>query len=136
MRGLVRFCIGHPVFTWCSVILLALLGAVSYGRLGVTLYPDIVATMIMVRTIYAGAGPEEIEELLSKPLEDALADLDGLKSMTSYSQDGVSMLILEFTEGLDIDLKAIDVENKIRSARSGLPEGIEEPVLSKFSLAG
>ncbi|MDR1019806.1 MAG: efflux RND transporter permease subunit, partial [Synergistaceae bacterium] len=123
-------------FAWCSVILFVLLGAVSYGRLGVTLYPDVVAPMIVVQTVYSGASPEETEELLSKPLEDALADLEGLKSITSYSQDGVSIVGLEFTEGLDIDLKTIDVENKIRAARSSLPAGIEEPVLSKFSLAG
>jgi HAE1 family hydrophobic/amphiphilic exporter-1 len=75
-----------------------------------------------------------IEELVTKPIEDALADLDGMKSVTSYSQDGVSLVVLEFDEGADVDLKTIDVENKIQSIRGDLPAGAEAPILTKFSI--
>ncbi|MDR3255490.1 MAG: efflux RND transporter permease subunit [Synergistaceae bacterium] len=135
MRGFIRFCINRPVLTWCFVAIFVMLGFFSYDRLGVTLFPEVFAPMAVVRTVYVGASPEEIESLVSKPLEDALADLDGLKSMTSYSQSGVSLVSLEFDEGTDIDLRIIDVENKIRSARGELPDGAEESVTSKLSLA-
>ncbi|MDR3281103.1 MAG: efflux RND transporter permease subunit, partial [Synergistaceae bacterium] len=135
MRGFIRFCIDRPVFTWCFVALFVMLGGFSYGRLGVTLYPDVSPPVVMIRTIYAGASPEEIETLVSKPIEDALSDLSGLDSIRSYSQNGVSLVVLEFDEDADLDLKIIDVENKVRSARGTLPTDIEEPVSTKFDLA-
>ena len=92
MRGFVRFCIYHPVFTWCSVIVWIMLGISSYSTLGVTLYPDVEFPFILVRTTYTGAGPNEIEQLISKPLEDSLADLENLKSLTTYSLEGTSMV--------------------------------------------
>ncbi|MDR3075795.1 MAG: efflux RND transporter permease subunit, partial [Synergistaceae bacterium] len=135
MSGFIRFCIKNPVFVWCVVIMLAVLGVFNYAKLGVTLYPDISPATVLVRTAYEGASPEEVERLVTEPLEDALADLSGLKSMTSYSQDGVSLLGLELDEGLDIDLKIIDVENKISGARGGLPDDASEPVTMKMSLS-
>ena len=74
MRGFIRFCIYHPVFTGCSVIIWILLGISSYFTLGVTLYPSVELPFVLVRTTYTGAGPNEIEQLISKPLEDARAD--------------------------------------------------------------
>ena len=72
MRGFIRFCIQRPVFTGCSVVIWVLLGISSYLSLGVTLYPSVELPFILVQTIYTGAGPNEIEQLVSKPLEDAL----------------------------------------------------------------
>jgi HAE1 family hydrophobic/amphiphilic exporter-1 len=112
-----------------------MLGVFSYGHLGVTLYPDVSPPVAMIRTVYAGASPEEIETLVSRPIEDALADLSGLDSIRSYSQTGVSLVVLEFDEDTDIDLKIIDVQNKISMARGGLPEDIKEPISSKFDLS-
>ena len=99
MRGFIRFCIQRPVFTGCSVVIWVLLGISSYLSLGVTLYPSVELPFILVRTTYTGAGPNEIEQLVSKPLEDALSDLEGLKTITSYSRDGVSMLAVEMEAG-------------------------------------
>ena len=66
MRGFIRFCIYHPVFTGCSVIIWILLGISSYFTLGVTLYPSVELPFVLVRTTYTGAGPNEIEQLISK----------------------------------------------------------------------
>lgn len=135
MTKFIRFCIDRPVFVWCSVALFVMLGLAGYGKLGVTLYPDISPPLIMLRTAYEGASPGEIERLITKPLEDAVADLEGLKSMTSYSQDGVSLIDLDLATGLDVDLKMIDVENKIKLVKSELPQAAEEPVVMKVSVA-
>ena len=134
MRSFIRFCIQRPVFTGCSVVIWVLLGISSYLGLGVTLYPDVQLPFVLVQTIYAGAGPSEIEQLVSKPLEDALADLEGLKTVTSYSRDGVSMLAVEMESGTDPDLALVDVNNKVKAKVADLPSDADEPVATKFDI--
>jgi HAE1 family hydrophobic/amphiphilic exporter-1 len=134
MGGFIRFCIRRPVFTWCGVIIFVLLGWSSYTTLGVTLYPDVELPFVIVRTTYDGASPNEIEQLVSKPLEDALADLEGLKTITSYSQDGVSLLAVEMQPGTNPDLALVDVNNKVRAKVRALPDGVDEPICLKFDI--
>jgi HAE1 family hydrophobic/amphiphilic exporter-1 len=134
MGAFIRFCIRRPVFTWCGVIILVLLGWTSYTTLGVTLYPDVELPFVLVQTRYTGASPNEIEQLVSKPLEDALADLEGLKTITSYSQDGISMLAVEMQSGTNPDLALVDVNNKVKAALQTLPSDVDEPVCMKFDL--
>ena len=135
MRGFIRFCIYHPVFTGCSVIIWILLGISSYFTLGVTLYPDVELPFVLVRTSYTGAGPNEIEQLISKPLEDALADLEGLKTITTYSVEGTSMVAVEMEAGTDPDLALVDVNNKVKAKVPDLPDDAGEPVSSKFDIS-
>lgn len=134
MRGFVRFCIHHPVFTWCGVIVFVLLGFSSYTTLGVTLYPDVEFPFILVQTRYEGASPSEIEQLVSRPLEDSLADLEGLKTISSYSQDGVSLLAVEMRAGTNPDLALVDVNNKIKAKLDSLPDDVDDPVSMKFDI--
>ena len=134
MRGFIRFCINRPVFTWCGVILLLVLGVSSYFELGVTLYPNVEIPFVVVQTVYAGASPNEIEQLVSKPIEDALADLEGLDTITSYSQDGVSLVLVQLTTDTDPNIALIDVGNKVKAKRSSLPTDVEEPITLKFDI--
>ncbi len=134
MRGFIKFCITHPVFTWCSVVVWILLGISSYFTLGVTLYPDVELPFILVRTTYTGAGPNEIEQLISKPLEDALADLENLKSITTYSIEGISMVAVEMESGTNPDLALVDVNNKVKAKVPDLPDDADEPVSTKFDI--
>ncbi|MBQ7543961.1 MAG: efflux RND transporter permease subunit [Synergistaceae bacterium] len=135
MRGFIRFCIYHPVFTGCSVVIWILLGISSYFTLGVTLYPDVELPFVLVRTVYQGAGPNEIEQLISKPLEDALADLENLKSITTYSIEGISMVAVEMEAGTNPDLALVDVNNKVKAKVPDLPDDADEPVSSKFDIS-
>ena len=135
MRGFIRFCIYHPVFTGCSVVIWILLGISSYFTLGVTLYPDVELPFVLVRTTYTGAGPNEIEQLISKPLEDALADLENLKSITTYSLEGVSMVAVEMMSGTNPDLALVDVNNKVKAKVPDLPDDADDPVASKFDIS-
>mgnify|MGYP002624783303 CR=1 FL=1 len=135
MRGFIRFCITHPVFTGCSVVIWILLGISSYFTLGVTLYPDVEFPFILVRTTYTGAGPNEIEQLISKPLEDALADLENLKSIETYSVEGISMVAVEMESGTDPDLALVDVNNKVKTKIPDLPDDADEPISSKFDIS-
>ncbi|MDR2175473.1 MAG: efflux RND transporter permease subunit [Synergistaceae bacterium] len=134
MGAFIRFCIRRPVFTWCGVIIFVLLGWTSYTTLGVTLYPDVEFPFVLVQTRYTGASPNEIEQLVSKPIEDALADLENLKTITSYSQDGISMVAVEMQAGTNPDLALVDVNNKVKAARQTLPDDIEEPICMKFDM--
>ncbi len=135
MRGFIRFCITHPVFTGCSVVIWILLGISSYFTLGVTLYPDVELPFVLVRTTYTGAGPNEIEQLISKPLEDALADLENLHTITTYSLEGVSMVAVEMESGTNPDLALVDVNNKVKAKIPDLPDDADEPVASKFDIS-
>ena len=134
MRSFVRFCIYHPVFTACSVVVWVLLGVSSYFTLGVTLYPDVELPFVLVRTAYDGAGPNEIEQLVTKRIEDELADVDNLKSLTSYSQDGVSMVAVEMESGTNQDLALLNVNNEVKAAIPDLPDGADDPVCTKFDI--
>lgn len=135
MRGFVKFCITHPVFTGCSVVIWILLGISSYTTLGVTLYPEVELPFVLVRTSYTGAGPNEIEQLISKPLEDALADLENLKSITTYSVEGISSVAVEMQAGTNPDLAIVDVNNKVKAKIPDLPDDADEPVASKFDIS-
>ena len=134
MRGFIRFCITHPVFTGCSVVIWILLGISSYFTLGVTLYPNVELPFVLVRTTYTGAGPNEIEQLISKPLEDALADLENLHSINTYSIEGISMVAVEMESGTNPDLALVDVNNKVKAKIPDLPDDADEPVASKFDI--
>ncbi|MBR0203245.1 MAG: efflux RND transporter permease subunit, partial [Synergistaceae bacterium] len=135
MRGFIRFCITHPVFTGCSVVIWILLGISSYFTLGVTLYPDVELPFVLVRTTYTGAGPNEIEQLISKPLEDALADLENLHTITTYSLEGISMVAVEMESGTNPDLALVDVNNKVKAKIPDLPDDADEPIASKFDIS-
>ena len=134
MRGFIKFCITHPVFTGCSVVIWILLGISSYFTLGVTLYPNVELPFVLVRTTYTGAGPHEIEQLISKPLEDALADLENLHSITTYSVEGISMVAVRMEAGTNPDLALVDVNNKVKAKIPDLPDDADEPVASKFDI--
>ena len=135
MRGFVRFCIYHPVFTACSVVVWILLGISSYFTLGVTLNPNVELPFVIVRTTYDGAGPSEVEQLVTKPIEDAVADVDNLKSMQSFSRDGVSMVAVELQSGTDQDMGLLNVNNEVKAAIPNLPDGADEPVCMKFDIS-
>ena len=132
MGGFIRFCIHRPVFTWCGVIVFLFLGLTSYATLGVTLYPSVELPFVVVQTRYDGASPNEIEQMISKPLEDALADLEGLRTITSFSQDGVSLLLVEMKAGVNPDLALVDINNKVKARR--LPDGANDPVSMKVDI--
>ena len=134
MRGFVHFCIHRPVFTWCGVIILVILGTSSYFQLGVTMYPNVEVPFVLIRTTYPGASPKEIEQLVSKPLEDGLADLEGLDTITSYSQDGISMITIELESAIEPDIALVNVNNKLKSIRATLPADIDEPVSLKYDI--
>ena len=134
MGGLVRFCIRRPVFTWAMVLVFVLLGVTSYGKLPVALLPKVEIPVVIIQTIYQGASPAEVEQLVTKPIEDALADLEGLDKITSTSAESASFVVLEMKVTVDVDQALVDVSNKVKSARNKLPDSINEPIFQKVDV--
>ncbi|EQA35542.1 RND transporter, Hydrophobe/Amphiphile Efflux-1 (HAE1)/Heavy Metal Efflux (HME) family, permease protein [Leptospira inadai serovar Lyme str. 10] len=127
--------IKRPIFITSLVILMLLTGLVSLSRMGVDLFPDVNIPIVSVTTIYPGAGPEEIEELISKPLEEELSSISGLKKISSRNQEGVSVVFGEFTLSTDIKYAEQQFRDKVGLVRPKLPDGIKEPKVVRFDPA-
>lgn len=103
--------------------------------MGVDLFPDVNIPVVSVATIYPGAGPEEIEELISKPLEEELSSISGLKKISSRNQEGVSVVFGEFTLDTDIKYAEQQFRDKVGLVKPKLPTGIKEPKVVRFDPA-
>src|ERR1700722_4933431 len=120
--------IRRPIFITCIVLLMLAVGIFGMRSLGVDLFPDVTFPVVTVSTTYKGAGPQEIETLISKPLEDEISTLGGLKRLTSINQEGISQVVAEFTMATDIKNAEQEVRDRVGSAKSKLPKEIDEPV--------
>src|ERR1700755_1264951 len=88
--------IRRPIFITCIVILMLATGYIAMQKLGVDLFPDVSFPVVVVDTVYKGAGPQEVETLISKPLEDEISTLSGMKRLTSINFEGMSRIVAEF----------------------------------------
>ena len=124
-----RFAIDRPVTTWMFYIAMVLLGFVSLRQLSIDLLPNISYPRISVMTQYPGVAPEEIETLVSAPLEAGVSRVPGLRRVESVSKEGVSFLTLEFAWGTDMDFTMLHTREALDNARDRLPEGTDNPII-------
>jgi HAE1 family hydrophobic/amphiphilic exporter-1 len=122
-----------PVTTALIFIAIIVLGLFSFSRLSVDLYPKIELSMATVMTTYSGAAAADIEQNITKRLESSLSTVSNLKKVTSTSKDNVSLIILEFEYGTNMDEAVNDIRSVIDMQVNYLPEGAEKPVVFKFS---
>jgi hydrophobic/amphiphilic exporter-1 (mainly G- bacteria), HAE1 family len=127
-----RFAIQRPVMMSMISAIIILLGGISLSRLPVDLLPDISQPTVNVRVGYAGVGPLEMEELVTRPLEQQLSAISGLAQMNSTSQEGSSSIQLNFSWGHDLNEAMDEIRTRIDRVRSRLPEDSDPPVISKF----
>ena len=127
-----RTAIERPVtmFMICGVIML--LGLMSLARLPVDLMPDVSYPSLTVRVGYPGVGPLEMEELVTRPIEQAVSATSGVERLESTSSEGSSRVTLNFAWGTDLNEAADDVRNRLDRVRGRLPEEAEAPVMFKF----
>jgi HAE1 family hydrophobic/amphiphilic exporter-1 len=125
----------RPIFITCIVILLTVLGLMGLKRMPVDLFPNVTFPVVMVSTVYPGAGPLEVETLVSKVLEDDMSTLPGLKSLRSINQEGVSTVVAEFNLKTDIKDAQQQVRDRVSSVRYKLPKDIKEPVIRRIDPA-
>lgn len=124
--------IKRPVFTTMLVLLLVVFGVSSYPNLGIDLMPDVDFPVVTVQITYTGASPEEMESLITKPIEDAVSSVSGIKTLSSISREGSSQTIIEFEFGTNAKLAANEVREKVAGVRKRLPDQIDEPAVQRY----
>lgn len=123
----------RPIMTTLCFVTVIILGLFSLAKLPIDLYPDIDTNSIMVITMYPGASAKDIEQNVTKPLENSLNSVEHLKHISSTSRENTSVITLEFEYGYDIDVLTNDVRDKLDMVKSMLPDDSENPIIFKFS---
>lgn len=130
--GLTRVAIARPVFILMLMLLAFMMGTIGYRSMRVEQNPDVQFGFITVTTIYPGAGPEEVNTLVSRKVEEAISGVNGLLEVTSTSQEGVSVVTSQFEVGTNMDTALNDVRAKVDAIVGQLPDLVEKPVISRF----
>jgi HAE1 family hydrophobic/amphiphilic exporter-1 len=124
--------IKQPVFITMLIAAILVIGIVAYSLVSVDLFPDISLPIIAVTTVYPGAGPEEMETQVTKPIEEVLSSLSGVESVRSTSSEGISVVIVQFKLEANPRQAQTDVKDKVSSVRNTLPRDVLEPIIDKF----
>lgn len=127
--------IKRPIFITCIVLLMLILGFFSLKKMPVDMFPDVTFPVLFVQVTYPGASPLDLEKQVSKPIEDEVGSISGLKTLTSNNLDSVAVIVLEFKLGTDIKEVEQEVRNRIGNIRRDLPADIYEPVIRRFDPA-
>jgi HAE1 family hydrophobic/amphiphilic exporter-1 len=133
MQKLAEICIRRPVFAAMIVLSLVVVGAASYFRLGVDRFPSVDLPTVTVRTSLPGASAEEIETLVSQPIEEAVNTVDGMDELRSVSASGVSIVIATFKLNRNLETAAQDVRDRVAGVVNRLPQEVKPPVIQKFN---
>src|SRR5437660_6883935 len=133
MQKLAEICIRRPVFAAMIVLSLVVVGAASYFRLGVDRFPSVDLPTVTIRTSLPGASSEEIETLVSQPIEEAVNTVDGVDELRSVSGPGVSFVIATFKLNRNLETAAQDVRDRVSGVINQLPVEAKPPVVQKFN---
>lgn len=128
-----EFAIKRKYTVFAFVLAVIIFGVFAKNTLKVELFPETNPPLVNVITGYPGVSAEDVARDLSEPLEEEFVTIPGVKKISSNSQDGLSVIKVEFHYGEDVDAKAVDVQNAISKIKRSLPAGIQEPQVMKFS---
>ncbi|WP_434926074.1 efflux RND transporter permease subunit [Shewanella sp. HL-SH2] len=129
--SIINTAVNRPVTVWMFMLAVMLFGMVGFSRLAVMLLPDLSYPSVTIRTAYDGAAPVEIEQLVSKPIEEAVGVVKGLRKISSISRSGMSDVVLEFEWGSNMDMASLEVREKLDTIE--LPLDINKPLLLRFN---
>ena len=127
--------IRRPVMMTMVIMSFVVIGLFSLSRLGIDITPDIDFPYVVVTIIYPGAGPGEMETQVAEPIEEEVSAIGGVKNVTSISQEGMALILIEFDLKTNVDFAAIDVKDKIDMISYDLPEDIQDPIIQKFDFS-
>ncbi|MGP3777260.1 efflux RND transporter permease subunit [Halanaerobium saccharolyticum] len=130
-----NFSISRRITTAMIVLLVVLIGIIAFSRLKVDLYPDVTFPGAAIVTSYSGVGPEEIENLITKPVESSVSTVTGVKSVSSTSDTGQSTIVVEFEWGTDMDFAVLDLRQQIDLISGFLPDEADDTLIFKFDPA-
>lgn len=134
MASITEVSIKRPLLITVIFVTLILFGFVSYNTLNYNLFPKFDIPVIMVQTTYRGAASDEVESSVTKPIEDAVSAIEGVKMISSSSQESISLITVELNSGTDATKAQLDAERKINQIKARLPEDVDDPVVSRFSM--
>lgn len=134
MASVTEIAIKRPLLITVVFVCLILFGFVSYRSLNYNLLPKFDIPVVLVQTIYPGASSDEVENSITKHIEEAVSSLEGLKSVNASSRESISIVTIELNQGEDATKAQLDAERKISQILSKLPESVDEPIVSRFSL--
>ncbi len=123
--------INRPIMMTMGLMVFIIFGLIAYFSLNLNLQPDVEIPFITISTVYPGAGPKEIETLISKRIEESVSTISQLKRVESYSLDGFSIVILEFKLGKNVDVANQEVKDKVDEIINALPDDAEQPIVQK-----
>ncbi|AKU97148.1 RND multidrug efflux transporter [Labilithrix luteola] len=126
--------IKRPVFTVMVTIALMVLGVMGLARLGTDLFPDVTFPVVVVNVPYPGASPREVEQLVTKQIEDAVVSINGIDRLKSTSREGLSSVIILFKLNVDQKDAATQVRERVAQTRFKLPNEVKEPAVSRFDV--
>ncbi len=125
----------RPIFMSCVLAAIIVMGIFSLKSLPLELFPDVAFPVVTVQTVYPGAGPTEIETLVSKPIEEELGGIAGVKNIRSVNRESVSYVVAEFNLEIDVKYAEQQVRDKIAGVKGKLPDEIQEPIIRKIDPA-
>ncbi|HPP11829.1 MAG TPA: efflux RND transporter permease subunit, partial [bacterium] len=130
--NLSAFCVRRPKLTMMAMLSALIIGGIALRRLPIDLMPDISYPTLVLSSTYENASPEEMEELVTRPIEEAVSAVPGVEEISSESSEGRSQVRVSFSWGTDLDVAANDVRDRVDRIISRLPEDMDRPRLMKF----
>jgi HAE1 family hydrophobic/amphiphilic exporter-1 len=130
--NLAELSIKRPTFITCLVLVMLAVGYWSLETLGVDLFPNVTFPVVVVTTPYPGASPAEIETLISKPIEDEVSTISGIKRLSSNNLEGISQVVAEFTLETDVKYAEQQIRDRVASAKTKLPDDVKESVIRRI----
>ena len=130
-----EFSVRRKVTASMIAMILVVVGLIAFSRLGLDFFPDLEYPTVSVITTYRGASSEDIEKTITEPLEQVVSSVSGVKKVTSQSSEGVSVLMVEFEWGTNLDFAAQDIRDQIGLYRNFLPTNASNPLVVKFNLS-
>lgn len=131
---MIRFSVKRPIAITMLIGIFVVLGFISLSKLGLDLFPELSFPAVSIVTTYKGVAPEDIEKMITKPIEEAVSTISGVKKVSSYSMEGISVVTVEFEWGKNLDFAAQDCRDKIGMIEGFLPEEASKPLVLKFDV--
>lgn len=129
-----RTSVKRPLTIIMVFLVVMMFGGIGYMKMPANLMPDIEIPVVLVMTTWPGAGPEDIDDQISEPIEKSLSGISKVKTTLSQSSEGVSMVVAQFDYGTDVDEKLNDVRTKIDGVKMTLPDDVESPSILKMDM--
>jgi HAE1 family hydrophobic/amphiphilic exporter-1 len=129
-----EFAVNRPVTTFMTFLIIVIISVISVKRIAVDMFPDVDFPVVLIIAEYPGVAPEEIETLITEHIEEQVAVVDGVRKIKASSLEGLSMFMVEFEWGTNLDIAAQNIRNRIDIALSALPDDIERPLVIKWDM--